>query len=64
MKAVIWTRYGPPEVLQVGEIDTPTPKEDELLIRVRWRASPMSGPRAARIFEEREQQATRSRERQ
>lgn len=34
MKAVIWTQYGPPEVLQVQEIPTPTPKEHEVRIRV------------------------------
>lgn len=35
MKAIIYTRYGPPEVLQFAEVDTPMPKDDEVLIRVR-----------------------------
>ncbi len=35
MKAVTRTQYGSPEVLQVLEIKKPTPKKDELLIRVR-----------------------------
>lgn len=35
MKAVIWTKYGPPEVLQVGEVPKPSPGEGEVLIRVR-----------------------------
>ena len=35
MKAVILDRYGPPEVLHVGEIAKPIPKDDEVLIRVR-----------------------------
>ena len=35
MKAIIWTRYGPPEVLQHQEIPTPEPKENEVRIRVR-----------------------------
>lgn len=34
MKAAIRSRYGPPDVLDVREVPTPTPKADELLIRV------------------------------
>ena len=33
MKEVIITKYGPPEVLQVRERQTPIPKKDEVLIR-------------------------------
>ena len=35
MKAAIYSKYGPPEVVQVEEIEQPTPNEDELLIKVR-----------------------------
>ncbi len=35
MRAVLHERYGPPEVLRVGEVERPEPQEDELLVRVR-----------------------------
>lgn len=34
MKAVVWTQYGPPDVLQLREVKKPTPEGDEILIRV------------------------------
>ena len=34
MQAVVWTRYGPPDVLELRELEKPTPKEDEVLIRI------------------------------
>src|SRR3990172_82856 len=35
MKAIVYTEYGPPDVLQFTEVAKPTPKDDEVLIEVR-----------------------------
>jgi NADPH:quinone reductase-like Zn-dependent oxidoreductase len=34
MKAMVYTRYGPPDVLELTEVDKPIPKDDEVLIKV------------------------------
>ena len=34
MRAVVYDRYGPPDVLRLEEVDRPVPKEDEVLVRI------------------------------
>ena len=34
MRAVVYDRYGPPEVLRVEEVERPVPADDEVLVRI------------------------------
>jgi len=35
MKAAVYTRYGPPDVVHITDVEKPSPKDNEVLIKVR-----------------------------